>query len=70
MTTYFVDSSVKKSGDGLTWETALKTESEAVVLIKRRALKYAGHVVKFSTDPDTGEAIMTREFLPMKGHGG
>jgi hypothetical protein len=29
MTTYFVDRNVKKSGDGLTMETAFKTEDEA-----------------------------------------
>ena len=37
MTTYFVDSSVKKSGDGLTPETAFKTEKEAWNIIERNA---------------------------------
>ena len=37
MTTYFVDSSVKKSGDGLTPETAFKTEEEAYDIIDRNA---------------------------------
>ena len=37
MTTYFVDKSVKKSGDGLTWETAFKTEDEAYDLMERDA---------------------------------
>ena len=34
MTTYFVDHFVKKSGDGLTWKTAFKTEKEAWDIIE------------------------------------
>ncbi len=37
MTTYFVDRNVKKSGDGLTMETALKTEDEAWDVIESNA---------------------------------
>ncbi len=37
MTTYFVDSSVKKSGDGLTPETAFKTEKEVWNIIESNA---------------------------------
>lgn len=37
MTTYFVDQNVKKSGNGLTFETAFKTEEEAWDIIKHNA---------------------------------
>lgn len=40
MTNYFVDYRVKKSGDGLTFETAFKTEKEAWDIIDRNAQQY------------------------------
>ncbi len=36
-TTYFVDYNIKKSGDGLTLETAFKTDEEAWDIIERNA---------------------------------
>jgi len=37
MTMYFVDETVEESGDGLTPETAFKTEDEACDIIERNA---------------------------------
>ncbi len=54
MTTYFVDSSVKKSGDGLTWQTAFKSANEAWDIMERNAPQNVEVVDDTDTTQDRG----------------
>ena len=57
MTTYFVDSSIKKSGDGLTLETAFKDADEAWDIVKRNAPQNQTFTIEKEKDKEMSKIL-------------